>query len=75
MSKAPNEQQRYHAQVISAYLLLLSGIGLSFLGFFTPPVGEISDSVLLFMSQALIYAGSVFGLKAYVDRALYAKNE
>jgi hypothetical protein len=33
-------------------------------------VGEISDSVLWYFAQTLIYAGSVFGLKAYVDKML-----
>ena len=39
-------------------------------GFITPPLGEISDSVLWFFAQCLLYAGSVFGLRAYVDRKL-----
>ena len=42
----------------------------SFIGFFTEPVGEISDSVLWYFAQTLIYAGSVFGLKAYVDKMI-----
>ena len=37
---------------------------------FTEPVGEISDSVLWYFAQTLIYAGSVFGLKAYVDKMI-----
>ena len=54
-------------QTLSALVLLTTGIVLSFIGFFEPPVGEISDSVLWYFAQTLIYAGSVFGLKAYVD--------
>ena len=56
--------------MLSALLLLLSGVVLSFLGFFTPPRGEISDSVLWYFAQTLIYAGSVLGIKIYVDRKL-----
>ena len=59
-----------HAQIISALVLLTSGVILSFIGFFTEPVGEISDSVLWYFAQTLIYAGSVFGLKAYVDKMI-----
>ena len=59
-----------HAQIISALVLLTTGVILSFIGFFTEPVGEISDSVLWYFAQTLIYAGSVFGLKAYVDKML-----
>lgn len=59
-----------YAQTASALVLLLSGVTLSFIGFFTSPVGEISDSVLWYFAQTLIYAGSAFGLKAYVDHRL-----
>lgn len=55
---------------LSALILLLSGVALSFLGFFTEPKGEISDSVLWYFAQTLIYAGSVLGLKTYVDHML-----
>ena len=59
-----------HAQTLSALALLTTGVILSFIGFFTEPVEEISDSVLWYFAQTLIYAGSVFGLKAYVDKML-----
>ena len=59
-----------YAQIISALALLTTGVALSFIGFFEPPVGEISDSVLWYFGQTLIYAGSVFGIKAYVDSKL-----
>lgn len=55
---------------IVASVLLASGVVLSFLGFFTEPVGQISESVLWYFAQTLIYAGSVFGLKVYVDYML-----
>lgn len=53
-------------QACSALLLLISGVVLSFLGFYTAPEGEISDSVLWYFSQTLIYAGSIFGVSTYV---------
>lgn len=46
--------------------MLLSGIALSIASFCTPPEGDISDSVMRFMGEALIYAASVFGLTSYV---------
>lgn len=54
-------------QYLTAVAMLASGIVMSFMGFFASPVGEISDSVLWYTAQTLIYAGSVFGLTAYVD--------
>lgn len=53
---------------LSALAMLGSGVGLSVAGFVQPPVGEISDSVLWYVAQALIYAGSVFGVTVYIDR-------
>ena len=42
--------------VVGALMMLMSGIALSVAGFVVDPVGEISDSVLWYVSQALIYA-------------------
>lgn len=53
---------------LSALLMILAGIGLSIAGFVRDPMGEISDSVLWFVAQSLIYAGSVFGVTVYVDQ-------
>lgn len=46
--------------------MLLSGIGLSIAGFIADPLGEISDSVLWYVSQSLVYAGSIFGVTLYI---------
>ena len=46
--------------------MLLSGIGLSIAGFVADPFGEISDSVLWYVSQSLVYAGSIFGVTLYI---------
>lgn len=53
-------------QAWTAVVLLLSGVVLSFLGFYASPLGEISNSVLWYFSQTLIYAGSIFGVSTYV---------
>lgn len=55
---------------LSAMLLLVSGVVMSFCSFFATPKGDLSDSVLWYFAQVLIYAGSVFGLKNYVDYKL-----
>ena len=57
-------------QKLSALLMLVSGVALSVAGFVVDPVGEISDSVLWYVAQALIYAGSVFGVTVYIDQRL-----
>ena len=50
--------------------MLVSGIVMSFVGFYAAPVGEISDSVLWYTAQTLIYAGSIFGVGLYIDGRL-----
>ena len=55
--------------------MLLSGIVLAVAGFIVDPVGEMSDSVLWYVSQSLLYAGSVFGLSAYVENKINKFNE
>ena len=53
--------------VWSAVFMIVVGVALNIAGFVVPPTGEISDSVLWVLAQALIYAGSVFGVKSYID--------
>ena len=60
--------------VVGALMMFMSGIALSVAGFVVDPVGEISDSVLWYVSQALIYAGSVFGVTVYIDRQLVGRK-
>ena len=62
-----SSETRNSFQVWSAIGMLAAGVALSVAGFFVPPVGEISDSVLWFFSQCLIYAGSIFGVSIYVS--------
>jgi uncharacterized membrane protein YqgA involved in biofilm formation len=53
--------------VCSAVGMLIVGVSLNIAGFIVPPTGEISNSVLWVLAQSLIYAGSVFGVKSYID--------
>lgn len=50
-----------------ASFLVVSGVVLSYISFFTPPVGEISNSVLGYLGECLIWAGSMFGMTEYVN--------
>lgn len=61
------KETRTSYQVYSALFMLFAGVALSVAGFCVPPVGEISDSVLWFFAQCLIYAGSIFGVSIYVQ--------
>ena len=68
--------KKYIYQYLTAIGLLFSGVLLSFLGFYTEPVGEISQSVQWFFGECLIWAGSLFGMTTYVDwRAAHAPGK
>lgn len=54
----------------SACVTLASGILLSFLSFFLSTEHSIHDSVLWYFAQTLIYAGSAFGISAYIHGKL-----
>ena len=58
---------RTDIQVFSAIAMLVAGVGLSIAGFIVPPTGEISDSVLMFTAQCLVYAGSALGINVYIN--------
>lgn len=51
--------------MISGIVAFILGWGLTIAGFITPPLGDIADSVLWVLGQALVYTGSVLGLTQY----------
>lgn len=60
------KEARNNLQIYSALGMLVFGCGLDIAGFCVPPIGEVSDSVLLIFAQCLIYAGSALGIDYYV---------
>ena len=50
----------------SAIALLLSGVVMAFVSFFLNNF-DVSDSVLWYVSQTLVYAGSIFGVGIYIQ--------
>ena len=61
------KETRTDIQVFSAIAMLVAGVGLSIAGFIVPATGEISDSVLMFTAQCLVYAGSALGINVYIN--------
>lgn len=51
--------------IVLAVLAFLVGMVLAVCGFFKPPEGEISGSVLTFVGEVLSFAGAVFGINGY----------
>jgi hypothetical protein len=51
--------------ILSAVIAFVLGWCMSIAGFWIPPIGEVADSILWILGQALLYAASVFGVSAY----------
>lgn len=62
-------------QTVSALGSLLLGFTLIYLDFFMAEGNEVHDSTLWVLGQAFIYAGSIFGIKGYVDGRLNNFNK
>lgn len=62
-------------QTVSALGSLLLGFTLIYLDFFMTEGNEVHDSTLWVLGQAFIYAGSIFGIKGYVDGRLGNLNK
>ncbi len=60
-------RKRIEAKTALAILLVISGVVLCYLSFYTEPVGEVSGSVLGYFGECLVWAGSVFGIVEYVN--------
>lgn len=52
---------------VSACLLLIFGAAMAAISLFLPPEGEIDGTVLMLFAQILVYAGSIFGVKIYIN--------
>ena len=59
----------------TAVAMLAAGVGLSVAGFIAPPFGEISDSVLWFFAQCLIYAGTALGFDVMIEAKMRSLSE
>lgn len=51
--------------IISACVAFVLGWAMSIGAFFVPPIGEVADSILWILGQALLYSSAVFGVSAY----------
>ena len=52
---------------VTAIIAFVLGWFLVIAGFYMPPEGEVSDSVLWILGQALIYTASVLGVTMYFN--------
>ncbi len=55
-------------QYSTAALMVVSGVVLSFISFFTK--GDVTDGVLWYMAQGRTFAGAIFGVSVYFKTKL-----
>ena len=56
--------------IVTAVVAFIGGWGLTIAGFIIPPQGEVADSVLWILGQALIYTASVLGIGMYFNNQM-----
>ena len=59
-----------NAKTVSALVTLFSGIGLCTAGFVVSEAHELSDSLLFYMGECLVYAGAIFNVRLIVLREI-----
>lgn len=60
-------------KLASAVLLILSSIALAFIQSLT--FGDIANGVLIYIAQAFMLAGALFGLDYYIDKVKHAVDK
>lgn len=51
----------------SAVVVLTSGIVLAYVSYFTSQMRDVTDNVLWYFAQTLMYAGSIFGVAIAIE--------
>lgn len=54
----------------TAVVAFVAGWGMTIAGFIIPPKGEVHDSVLWILGQALVYTASVLGIGMYFNNQM-----
>lgn len=62
-----------HIKEASAVLLIVSSIALAFTQALT--ISDIANGVLMYIAQAFLLAGALFGLDYYVKKLIHDEND
>lgn len=60
-------------KIVCAVLLICSSIALAFIQALT--IGDIANGVLIYIAQAFMLAGALFGLDYYIDKFKHAVDK
>lgn len=58
-------------QIILSVILVFAGLTLLFFGFFAPPYGDISNSILVSYGEVSTFAGSLLGVDYHYKYKVY----
>lgn len=58
------------SRLVLATGMIVSGIVLVYIAFFTPPVGEIHGSILGFFGEIETMAGAILGIDLAIDKKI-----
>lgn len=67
--KWDNQTKEFVAYCFAGFSLI-SGFGISIAGFIVDPTGQIHDSVLWVLAQALTFCGAICGVTFYVQNTI-----
>lgn len=59
---------KYDVQIVSAIVMLIFGMVLTFLAFVESPYGEVPESTRSVFGRCLMFSGSMLGVGAYVGQ-------
>ena len=59
---------KYDVQIISAIIMLVFGMLLTYLAFIEAPYGEVPESTQTVFGRCLMFSGSMLGMGAYVNQ-------
>lgn len=57
-------------RIFASAFLLISGVGIALAGFCVPPLGEVSNSVLMLVAECFIVAGAFMGIDVLIDKKI-----
>lgn len=69
-----NINRKTKVQLRLAYILSIMGMLLLFSSFFTPPVGNITNSVLVAYAQVMTFVGALLGIDYHYTRIFEERN-
>ena len=69
------EESKLKLQLVIATAVTISGMLALFMGFWVPPIGEISPSVLTAIGECFTFAGSLIGIDYHYKYKHHLENK